>query len=426
MFHVSHNRRASYERPPARHLAIDGGLYGPRDDGGEAAPPLGPRENYVAYPRSFASSGPRRTRPPAPPRPSEGGHRGGNRGGGLSSWAAGLRAEFFAADAQVSGVPDPAPEAAAAKATAAAAGQALERAKRRLRAARIAAVTAQEEEASSTGFTKHFRRDTYRERQAELERQRTATTAALDEAIRAVSAADEEWRAAEAERARLAGLVRRRKVAAARRWEVLDDLFVGEAGDLAENAAEQARDSAVAYKQQVASAMDVAARAMGHATRATDALTEVVRLLLSASSANTMDLYSRGNYGMGGMAQQQVNANMARAGHLAEVATREAAAARQLSPGMPPPPSFGVKQNQFSVLMSMFRDSTFSDMRQRMKIQKALSEARAAVASSRRSQAWQEAAAARVRADLAAAEAEVSRAQERLLAERVRLIRMPV
>lgn len=218
----------------------------------------------------------------------------------------------------------------------------------------------------------------------------------------------------------------RRKVAAARRWEVLDDLFAGAAGDAAENEAERARGAAVAYKQQVAAAMDTAARAMAHATRATDALTDVVRLLLSAASANTMDLYSRGNYGLGGVAQRQVNANMARAGRLAEVAAREAVAARRLSPGMPPPPTFGVKQNQFSVLMSMFRDSTFSDLRQRMKIQSALAEAREAAASSRRSQAWQEAAAARVRSDLVAAEAEVSRAQERLLAERVRLIRMPV
>lgn len=428
-FSMYDGRRQSYERPPPRHLVIDGGLYGPHDDSGVAPPtPLGPPENYATYPRALASSGPRRTRPAVAPRPSRGEDRGGGGGSdsGLSSWAAGLRAEFFAADAEISGAPDPAPAAAAAAAAAASAGQALERAKRRLHAARIASVTAREEEASSTGFTKHFRRDTYRERQAELERQRATAAAVLDSTIRTVSAADEKWRTAEAERARLAGLVRRRKVAAARRWEVLDDLFAGGAGDAAENAAERARAAAVAHKQQVASAMGVAARAMAHATRATDALTDVVRLLLSASSANTMDLYSKGNHGMGGMAQQQVNANMARAGHLAEVAAREAVAARRLSPGMPPPPTFGVKQNQFSALMSMFRDSTFSDMRQRMKIQKALAEARAAVASSRRSQAWQEAAAARVRGDLAAAEAEVSRAQERLLAERVRLIRMPL
>lgn len=257
MFHAYDNRRQSYERPPARHLAIDGDLYGPRDDGGVAPPQLGPPQNYAAYPRSSRRVGhARRTLLPPPARRGEQGGGGSGGGSSLSSWAAGLRAEFFAADAEVSGVPDPAPAAAAATAKATAAGQALERAKRRLYAARIASVTAREEEASSTDFTKHSRPDPYRERQAELERQRATTAAALDSAIRTVSAAVEEWRAAEVERVRLAGMVRRRKIAAARRWEVLDELFnKGGAGDAAENAAERAREAAVAHKQQVASAM---------------------------------------------------------------------------------------------------------------------------------------------------------------------------
>lgn len=415
-------RRESYERPPANSLRIDGGLYGPRDDAPNYAspPPQGAPQNYAAYPRALASTGPRRSRPAAPRPPSSDGS------GALSAWAEGLRAEFFAADAEICNTPDPAPAAVAATHAAVSAGQALERAKRRLHAARVAMLTAREEEASSSGFTKHFRRGTYEERKAELDKQRAVAAAEVDSAIRGVSAADDAWRAAEAERVRLTGLVRRRKLAAARRWEVLDDLFAGRAGDAAENAAEHAREAAVAHKQQVAAAMQNAGRAMTHAARATDALTDVVRLLLSASSANTMDMYSQGNYGMGGMAQQQVHANLARAGQLAEVAAQEAQAARQLSPGMPPAPAFDVHQSQFSMVMSMMRDSTFSDFRQRMKIQKALAEARGAVAQSRRAQEWQETAAGRVRADLAAAESAVNAAQERLLAERVRLIRMPV
>lgn len=220
--------------------------------------------------------------------------------------------------------------------------------------------------------------------------------------------------------------VRRRKVLDVRRKKILQELFTGFlAGDERENAAEDGRDKARFARDQRKEGLVASMKALAVVTTAAGDLESVVRLLQTCMQSNQMDLMTQGTQGFGGMAGQQTYFNMQRASQLAAKANAALTHAKQLNPQIPLNRSANVKQSAMAIT-SLFRDSTFSDMRQRYKIQKQLKDATVVYREAAVAKEWQERETNQFRLGLQQAEAAFVASEDALEAERVRLIGVPI
>lgn len=342
------------------------------------------------------------------------------------TWAKGLQAEFFSSEAEISQLRGVDARLVTAREAEKKADMALAASRRRLQDAQNQIARAKDMREGQAGFTKRLRKAKYDEEMRtadELEKEGARRTEQFareihlfrrkhSETVQAVSTLETQSR--------------RHKALDTRRKKILQDLFTGyHAGDAQENAAEHARNHAKEARDQRKEVLVQSMRALSAVTTATKDLESVVRLLQSAMSSNTLDMYSQGTQGIGGFAGQQTYFNMQRASQLAAKANEGMLLAKRLNPQIPLSRTTNIKQSAFGAL-SLFRDSTFSDMRQRYKLTNQLADARSVYREAAVAKAWQERETDRMRVALKQAEASYSARENALEAERVRLIRVPI
>lgn len=390
----------------------------PDDDGNEVELELGV-EDYASWAGDYV------------------GDRGVSAGGGSAGstppgagleWARSMRETYFAVQEVWCALEGVETRCDAARARSQKTEMALRASKRHLELACDARARAikSAENASRTGFSRKFRKNEYEREVAEAKSAQERAEVDVSKFSKEVELFRGRGDVARGELGALEAGVRRRKALDVKRKKVLDDLFRGyQAGDPAENAAEKRRDSAKGAEARVKQALLAHMKALSAVTNATSDLESVCRLLQSAMSTNMMDMQMQGTQGLGGMAGQQTYYNMQRAASLATRANRGLAAAKKLSPGIPLANSAKVKQSQFAV-MSLFRDSTFSDIRQRYKIQSQLASTVQVHREARAAMRWQERKVNAIRRDLQDAEAAYVSAGNDLLRERERLIQVPI
>lgn len=395
---------------PAAAPPTDYSTYTPAEQGpSKSHPPSSSSKSPAQAPSSST--------PLAPPSPEQ---------AAALNWAKGLQAEYFAADAEMTALRDVDGHLASARETAAKSDAALKSAKRLLNAAqdKIAEATRLREDQS--GFTKRFRKEKYEEEMKtadRLEEEGNAETTQYSREVDFIRHKHGENTKAVAD---LEVKSRRRKTLDVRRKKILQDLFYGfKAGDLAENVAEDARDKARYARDQRKEALVRSLKALNAITSAVKDLENVLRLLQTSMQSNQMDLMMQGNQGFGGMAGQQTYFNLQKASQLATRANTSLLRAKKLNPAMPLNRTANVKQSAMAI-KSFFTDSTFSDMRQRYKIQKQLQSTTIVYREAAVAKKWQERESNQIRMDLRLAEAAYGASEDRLEAERVRLISVPI
>eukprot|EP00172_Hildenbrandia_rubra_P000421 Plantae.Rhodophyta-Hildenbrandia_rubra.ctg12031.p1 GENE.Plantae.Rhodophyta-Hildenbrandia_rubra.ctg12031~~Plantae.Rhodophyta-Hildenbrandia_rubra.ctg12031.p1 ORF type:complete len:432 (+),score=106.85 Plantae.Rhodophyta-Hildenbrandia_rubra.ctg12031:151-1446(+) len=357
---------------------------------------------------------------------SGGGRRGG--GGNTTEWVKQQRDLFFRVEKELGGMKNVESEERTLAEAAKKSGMALSASRRHLQQAENAVTKAEKsiEDASRVGFTKRFRKDKYEKEVAEGEAAKEKAQSQVIKFSKEVemfrrSDDDMNKRHAQAQKN-----VIRKKQLLSQKKEVLFNLFSGmHAGDEAENKCELKRNQIRQRKAKNKAALVDAMRGLSHITAAVRSMENVLRLLRSAISSNTMDLYTSGNMGFGQMAARQTLMNMNRAAQLAKNANVEMDKAKQCSPHMPTPPKAQVKQSTFG-FMQLFSDSTFSDMRQRYKIQKQLTSSQVVYQQTVKAMRWQEKFVNEIRIDLRKVEMELQQAEQELMAHRIRLIKLPV
>lgn len=389
---------------------------------------LAPLVRHIVRAIDVAAPAPEPTFAPAPPpraRPVPAPKRTPQQEAGLK-WAAGLQGEYFAAEDEMGRLRGAGARLRTARAQKEKSGLAVAGARRKLGEAQDALARAAGMRGEQRGFTKRLRKGKYEEEMAEAARLEVEGTEGTERHSRELAI----FRKVEGEDGqRVAGCevdVRRLKALDGRRKKILQELFTGfMAGDAAENAAEDRRDKTRFDRDQRKEALVVSMKALAVISGAVGDLESVVRLLQTSAQSNQADMMMDGTQGFGGMAGRQTYYNMERAAGLAKRANAALVEAKRLNPQLPVSRSADVKQSAMA-FTSLFRDSTFSDMRQGYKIRKQLTSASAAYREAAAAGVWQERETNGFRIGLQRAEAEFMAAEDALEVERVRLIRVPI
>lgn len=380
---------------------------------GQAAAPRQPPQP----PRTAPPSAPAPSAPLAPPSPAQ---------AAALNRAKALQSEYFAADAEMEALRGVDADLATAQEAAKKTKMALNSARRHMKEAQDKIAKAKELREDQKGFTKHFRKDKFEEEMKtadRLEKEGKEETVQFSGEVDFIRRKHGEDTNTVAE---LTKNSQRRKSLDARRKKILQELFHGfTAGDHAENVAEDARDKARYARDQRKEAMVKSMEALNVISSAVKDLQNVLRLLQSSMQTNQMDLMMQGNAGFGGMAGQQTYYNLQRASKLASKANNSLVRAKQLNPAMPINRTANVKQSAMAI-KTFFTDSTFSDMRQRYKIQKMLQSTTLVYREAAVAQKWQERETNQIRKDLIQEQKVLIAAEDRLEAERIRLIMVPI
>ena len=354
--------------------------------------------------------------------------RQGRASSNTTGWVRQQRETYFKIEEELKGLKTAETEESSMERNARRAELALSSCKKRLLAAQNAVAKAEKDidHASRIGFTKRFRKDKYEKEVAEGEAAKHKAQAE----VKAFSNEVEELRKQDAEKKRRLGemqrkVIRKKKLIKQKK-QILYNLFAGlDAGDERENQAERRRNQIrTEHSKRKATLVD-GMSGLSHITNAVRLLEDVARLLQSALSSNTMDLYTQGNMGFGRFAAQQTLMNMNRAAQLAERANAEMKKAKHFSPHIPIGQEAQVKQSTFG-FMQLISDSTFSDMRQRYKIQKQSQKLQVVYRQALQAMKWQEKFVNEIRKDFRKVEAELQQAEQDLMTHRIRLINLPL